>query len=81
MSRATAEQKLQEQFLVRREHELREREMELVERELNIIILQQTMKQPVVKKRKGRFHRSHIKHLRTGDISDPMGRFALDEQH
>lgn len=63
---------------MRREHELREREMELVERELNIMIFQQTMKQPVVKKRKGRFHRSHIKHIRGGlDISDPMGMLEI----
>ena len=40
MNRAAVEQKVQEEYLRKREQELAEREIELVERELNIMILQ-----------------------------------------
>ena len=40
LNKAAVEQKLQEEYLRKREQEIAEREIELVERELNIMILQ-----------------------------------------
>ena len=77
MERAASQQKVQEDFLRKREQELAEREIELVERELNIMILQQIMNKPTIKKRKGKFKKSRLKLLKSGggkNISQPSGK-------
>ena len=75
LTKAAMEQKMQEEFLRKREQELAEREIELVERELNIMILQQIMNKPTPKKRKGKFKKSRLKLLKSGgkNISTPSG--------
>ncbi len=75
ITKAAVQQKMQEEFLRKREKELAEREIELVERELNIMILQQIMNKPTPKKRKGKFKKSRLKLLKSGgkNISTPSG--------
>lgn len=78
LNRAALQQKLQEEFLQKRELELAAREIELVERELNIMMLQQIMNKPTPKKRKGKFKTSRLKLLKSGsskNIMEPPGRF------
>ena len=76
INEAAIQQKIQEEFLRRREEELAQREIELVERELNIMILQQISSKPTPKKRKGKFKKSHLKLLKSGGhkISQPSGK-------
>lgn len=76
LCKAAEEQKLQDQFLRKREQELAEREIELVERELNIMILQQMMNKPTPKNRKGKFNKKNLKLLKARggkEISRPSG--------
>lgn len=69
------QQKIQEEFLRKREQELAEREIDLLERELNIMILQQQQGRPTPKKRKGKFKKSRLKLLKSGgQISMPCGK-------
>lgn len=73
LTRATLQQKSQEELLKRREQQLAEREINVLERELNILIFQLNKDKPNVKKRKGKFKRSRLK-LKDGNrISLPSG--------
>ncbi|XP_035213319.1 mitogen-activated protein kinase kinase kinase 11-like isoform X2 [Stegodyphus dumicola] len=72
LTKALLQQKIQEEFLRKREQELAEREIDLLERELNIMILQQQQGRPTPKKRKGKFKKSRLKLLKSGgQISMP----------
>ncbi|KAF8773059.1 Mitogen-activated protein kinase kinase kinase like protein [Argiope bruennichi] len=72
LTKALLQQKIQEEFLRKREQELAEREIDLLERELNIMILQQQQGRPTPKKRKGKFRKSRLKLLKSGgQISMP----------
>ncbi|XP_075043166.1 mitogen-activated protein kinase kinase kinase 10 [Mixophyes fleayi] len=71
--RAAEEQKNLEEMLRRREQELAEREIDIVERELNIIMYQMYQEKPKVKKRKGNFKKSRLKHKDGNRISLPSG--------
>ena len=76
LNRAAVEQRIQEEYLRKREQELAEREIELVERELNIMILQQMMNKPTLNKRKGKFNNKNLKLLKAHggkEISRPSG--------
>lgn len=79
LTKAALQQKLQEEFLKKREQELAEREIDLLERELNIMILQQIMNKPTPKKRKGKFKKNRLNKQRSGGktISEPSGKWAL----
>ncbi|XP_067125231.1 mitogen-activated protein kinase kinase kinase 10-like isoform X2 [Centruroides vittatus] len=66
LTKALLQQKIQEEFLKKREQELAEREIDLLERELNIMILQQQQGRPTPKKRKGKFKKSRLKLLKYG---------------
>ena len=75
LTKALLQQKIQEEFLRKREQELAEREIDLLERELNIMILQQQQGRPTPKKRKGKFKKSRLKLLKSGgQISMPCGK-------
>ncbi|XP_053329681.1 mitogen-activated protein kinase kinase kinase 10 [Spea bombifrons] len=71
--RAAEEQRNLEEMLRRREQELAEREIDIVERELNIIMYQMYQEKPKVKKRKGNFKKSRLKHKDGNRISLPSG--------
>lgn len=71
--RAAEEQRNLEEMLRRREQELAEREFDIVERELNIIMYQMYQEKPKVKKRKGNFKKSRLKHKDGNRISLPSG--------
>lgn len=78
LTKALLQQKIQEEFLRKREQELAEREIDLLERELNIMILQQQQGRPTPKKRKGKFRKSRLKLLKSGgQISMPSGKLFL----
>ena len=77
LTKASLQQKHQEEFLRKREEEIAEREIALLERELNIMILQQVMHKPQPNKRRGKFKKSRLqKVLKSGSksISEPLGR-------
>lgn len=81
LTKALLQQKIQEEFLRKREQELAEREIDLLERELNIMILQQQQGRPTPKKRKGKFKKSRLKLLKSGgQISMPCGKFLIFSQ-
>uniref|UniRef100_A0A8C5WFE9 Mitogen-activated protein kinase kinase kinase n=1 Tax=Leptobrachium leishanense TaxID=445787 RepID=A0A8C5WFE9_9ANUR len=71
--RAAEGQRNLEEMLRRREQELTEREIDIVERELNIIMYQMYQEKPKVKKRKGNFKKSRLKHKDGNRISLPSG--------
>ncbi|XP_041738014.2 mitogen-activated protein kinase kinase kinase 21-like [Coregonus clupeaformis] len=60
LTRVALQQKSHEELLKRREQQLAEREINVLERELIILIFQLNKEKPNVKKRKGKFKRSHI---------------------
>jgi len=70
---------MQEEALMRREHELAEREIELVERELNMMILQQVIGKPTPKKRCGRFRKSRLKLLRASGARNVSASAGWDD--
>ena len=82
LTKAAVQQKIQEEFLKKREQELAEREIDLLERELNVMILQQIMNKPEPKKRKGKFKKSRLKLLKSGgkNISEPSGKNHVNEK-
>ena len=82
LTKAALQQKLQEEFLRRREQELAEREIDLLEREINIMILQQVISKPTPRKRKGKFKKSRLKLLKSGgkSISEPSGTAFFQNQ-
>jgi len=80
LERISLQQRIHEETLRRREHELAEREVQLVERELNVMILQQVIGKPTPKKRCGKFRKSRLKLLKAGgckSISAPSGSLSL----
>lgn len=61
LMRVTLQQKSHVKLLRQWEQQLAEQEMEVLELELNILIFQLNQENPNVKKRKGKFKRSHLK--------------------
>jgi hypothetical protein len=80
LTKEALKQKKVEEFLYKREQELKEKEIELVERELNIMILQQIMGNPKPRTRKGKFKKSRLKLLKSGgsSISEPSGNIPVN---